>query len=231
MRLGIFNSKLLTVFTLCLFIFLLTSEASSLRGFQQAESFAKLLGEGEAFYKNKEYDKAIIRYLEAYMQAKDDSEKADVYIGLALAYTGNDQKGKAQDYLQKLLKMQPDTKIDEQNYPADFVILFYQAKIEALKPAAEPAKPAPTEVAKKKETKSPPKTEAAKKPEPKKEEPKPATVEKKTTTPAATKKTEPKTVTKKEPKKQPATIQASPGSPLAMTAPTAPAFSKSSCLP
>ena len=180
MRLGIFNSKLLTIFTLCLFIFLLTSEASSLRGFQEAESFAKLLGEGEAFYKNKEYDKAIIRYLEAYMQAEKDSEKSDVYMGLALAHTANNQKDKAQDYLLKLLKMQPDKKIDEQKYSADFVILFYQAKIEALRPATEPVKPAPTEVVKQEEKKAPPKTEAAKKPEPKKEEPKPATVEKKT---------------------------------------------------
>jgi sugar lactone lactonase YvrE len=179
MRLGIFNSKILTIFTLCLFIFLLTSEASSLRGFQETESFAKLLGEGEAFYKNNEYDKAIIRYLEAYMQAKDDAEKADVYIGLALAYTANNNKDKAQDYLLQLLKMQPDTKIDEQKYPADFVILFYQAKIEVLKPAVEPAKPAPAEVVKQEEKKAPPKTEA-------------------------TKKTEPKTVTKTEPKKQPA---------------------------
>ena len=193
MRLGIFNSKFLTIFTLCLFIFLLTSEASSLRGFQEAESFAKLLGEGEAFYKKKEYDKAIIRYLEAYMQAEHDSEKSDVFMGLALAYTGNNQKDKAQDYLLKLLKMQPGKKIEEQKYPADFVILFYQAKIEALKPAVESVKPAPTEVVKQEEKKAPPKTEAAKKPEPKKEEPKPAT-----------KKTEPKTVTKTEPKKQPA---------------------------
>ena len=193
MRLGIFNSKFLTIFTLCLFIFLLTSEASSLRGFQEAESFAKLLGEGEAFYKKKEYDKAIIRYLEAYMQAEHDSEKSDVFMGLALAYTGNNQKDKAQDYLLKLLKMQPDKKIEEQKYPADFVILFYQAKIEALRPAVESVKPAPTEVVKQEEKKAPPKTEAAKKPEPKKEEPKPAT-----------KKTEPKTVTKTEPKKQPA---------------------------
>lgn len=204
MRLGIFNSKFLTIFTLCLFIFLLTSEASSLRGFQEAESFAKLLGEGEAFFKNKEYDKAIIRYLEAYMQAEKDSEKSEVYMGLAQAYTGNGQKDKAQDYLLKLLKMQPDKKIDEQKYPADFVILFYQAKIEALKPAVESVKPAPTEVIKQEEKKAPPKTEAAKKPEPKKEEPKPAAVEKKTTTPATTKKTEPQTVTKTEPKKQPA---------------------------
>jgi hypothetical protein len=173
MRLGIFNSKFLTIFTLCLFIFLLTSEASSLRGFQETESFAKLLGEGETFYKNKEYDKAIIRYLEAYMQAKDDAEKADVYMGLALSYTANNNKDKAQDYLLQLLKMQPDTKIDEQKYPADFVILFYQAKIETLKPAVEPAKPAPAEVVKQEEKKAPPKAEAAKKPEPKKEEPKP----------------------------------------------------------
>jgi sugar lactone lactonase YvrE/tetratricopeptide (TPR) repeat protein len=199
MRLRIFNSKFLTVFTLCLFIFLLTSEAYSLRGFQETESFAKLLGEGEAFYKNKDYDKAIIRYLEAYMQATDDSEKADVFMGLALAYTGNDQKDKAQDYLLRLLQIQPDKKIEEKNYPADFVILFYQAKIEVLKPAAEPAKPTPTEVIKKEETKAPPKTEAAKKPEPK-----PATVEKKTTTPTAAKKAEPKTATKTDPKKQPA---------------------------
>ena len=164
MRLGIFNSKFLTIFTLCLFIFLLTSEASSLRGFQETESFAKLFGEGETFYKNKEYDKAIIRYLEAYMQAKDDAEKADVYIGLALAYTANNKKDKAQDYLLQLLKMQPDTKIDEQKYPADFVILFYQAKIEALKPAVESAKPAPTKVVKQEEKKVPPKTEPKKQP-------------------------------------------------------------------
>jgi hypothetical protein len=164
MRLGIFHSKFLTIFTLCLFIFLLTSEASSLRGFQETESFAKLFGEGDTFYKNKEYDKAIIRYLEAYMQAKDDAEKADVYIGLALAYTANNKKDKAQDYLLQLLKMQPDTKIDEQKYPADFVILFYQAKIEALKPAVESAKPAPTEVVKQEEKKAPPKTEPKKQP-------------------------------------------------------------------
>ncbi len=203
MRLGIFNSKILTVFTLCLFIFLLTSEASSLRGFQEAESFGKLLGEGEAFYKNKEYDKAIIRYLEAYMQAKDDSERSEVYMGLALTYTAINQKEKAQDYLLMLLKIQPDKKIDEQKYPADFVILFYQAKIEALKPVAESARPAPEKVVEQEEKEIPPKTEMAQKPEPKKEELKPASEEKKPTTPAPTKETETKTVTKPEPKKQP----------------------------
>jgi streptogramin lyase len=204
MRLGVFNSKLLTIFTLCLFIFLLTSEASSLRGFQETDSFAKLLGEGEAFYKNKEYDRAIIRYLEAYMQAKDDSGKADVYMGLALAHTANNQKDKAQDYLLKLLELQPDKKIDEQKYPSDFVILFYQAKIESLKVAPEPAEPAPEKVVKTKETEARTKTETAKKPEPEKEKPKAVTAEKKTTTPAPTKKAEPKTVAKSEPKKEPA---------------------------
>lgn len=203
MRLGIFNSKFLTVFTLCMFIFLLTSEASSLRGFQDAESFAKLLSEGEAFYKNKEYDKAIIRYLEAYIKAETDQQKSDVYLGLALAHTANNQKDKAQDYLLQLLRIQPDKKIDEQKYPSDFVILFYQAKIEVLKPAPEPDKPAP-EAAVKQEKKEPPKAEAAKKPEPKKEEPKPAAEKKKPVTPAPTKKEEPKSVTKTEPKKQPA---------------------------
>jgi sugar lactone lactonase YvrE len=202
MRLGIFNSKLLTVFTLCLFIFLLTSEASSLRGFQDAESFSKLLGEGEAFYKNKEYDKAIIRYLEAYIQASTDQQKVDVYMGLALAHAANNQGDKAQDYLLKLLKIQPDKKIDEQKYPSDFVILFYQAKIEALKPPPEPEKPAPEPVVKQEEKKEPSKTVAVKQPEPKKEEPKPAAVEKKPVTPAPTKQAEPKTATKTEPKKQ-----------------------------
>jgi sugar lactone lactonase YvrE len=200
MRLGIFNSKFLTIFTLCLFIFLLTSEASSLRGFQEVESFAKLLGEGEAFYKNKDYDKAIIRYLEAYMKAKNNTERSEVYMRLGLTYTANNQKEKAKDYLLELLKLQPDKKIDEQKYPADFVILFYQAKIEVLKPAAEPAKPAPTKVVTQEEKKTPPKTEVAKKPEPKKEDPKPTTAEKKTTTPTTTKKAE----TKVEPKKKPA---------------------------
>ncbi len=207
MRLGIFNSKFLTVFTLCLFIFLLTSEASSLRGFQNADSFAKLLSEGEAFFKNKEYDKAILRYLEAYMQAETDQQKSDVYIGLAQAHMANNQKDKAQDYLLQLLRMQPDKKIDEKKYPSDFVILFYQAKIEALKPAPEPAKPAPEAVVKQEEKKKPPKTEAVKKPAPKKEEAKPAVKVQKSETPAPTKKEEPKTVTKKEAKKQPAKDQ------------------------
>lgn len=205
MRLGIFNSKFLTIFTLCLFIFLLTSEASSLRGFQEVESFAKLLGEGEAFYKSKEYDKAIIRYLEAYMKAKDDSERSDVYMGLALAYTANNNKDKAKDYLLMLLKMQPDKKIDEQKYPAEFVILFYQAKIEAFKPRVEPAKSVPEEVVKEQEKAASPetKTEIAKKPEPKKEEPKPVAAEKETQAPTPVKKTETSPVTKTAAAKQP----------------------------
>jgi sugar lactone lactonase YvrE len=202
MRLGIFNSKFLTVLTLCLFIFLLTSEASSLRGFQGAESFAKLLSEGEAFYKSKEYDKAIIRYLEAYMQAKDNTEFSEVYMHLGLTYTANGQKDKAREYLLKLLELQPDKKIDEQKYPADFVILFYQAKIEALKPAAEAAKPVPSQVVPEEESKAPPKTEEAKKPEPKKEEPKPKTEEKKAVSPATTKQTESKVETKTQPVKK-----------------------------
>ncbi len=202
MRLGIFNSKFLTVLTLCLFIFLLTSEASSLRGFQGAESFAKLLSEGEAFYKSKEYDKAIIRYLEAYMQAKDNTEFSEVYMHLGLTYTANGQKDKAREYLLKLLELQPDKKIDEQKYPADFVILFYQAKIEALKPAAEAAEPVPTQVVPEEERKAPPKTEEAKKPEPKKEELKPKTEEKKVESPATTKQAEPKSETKTQPVKK-----------------------------
>ena len=207
MRLGIFNSKFLTVFTLCMFIFLLTSEASSLRGFQDAESFAKLLSEGEAFYKNKEYDKAIIRYLEAYMQAETVQQKSDVFLGLALAHTANNQKDKAQDYLLQLLRIQPDRKIDEQQYPSDFVILFYQAKIEVLRPASEPAKPAPEKVVKQEEKKEPPKAEVAKEPEPKKEEPKPAAEKKKPATPAPTKKEEPKPVAKTESEKPPAKVE------------------------
>ncbi len=189
MRLGIFNSKCLTIFTLCLFIFLLTSEASSLRGYQDTESFTKLLSEGETFYKNKEYDKAIIRYLEAYIQAETDQQKTDVYMGLALAHAANNQKEKAQDYLLHLLKLQPDKRIDEQKYPSDFVILFYQAKIEALKPAPEPSKPASKTVVKQEKKRELQKTEA---------------VKQKPVAPAPTKKEKPKTVTKTEPEKQPA---------------------------
>lgn len=211
MRLGIFNSKILTLLTLCLFIFLLTSEASSLRGFQDTESFAKLVSEGEAFYKSKEYDKAVIRYLEAYMQAKNNIQFAEVYMGLGLTYTANGQKDKAKEYLLKLLQLQPDKKIDEQKYPADFVILFYKTQIEALKPAVEAAKPTTMEAVPEEEKETSVKTEGSKEFEPKTEKPETKTAEKKVPPPAGveeTKKIEPKVEIKKaepeaEPKTQP----------------------------
>lgn len=197
MNCKIFNSKFLTILTLCLFVFLLTSEASSATSDQTEETFAQMIKEGEAFYKSKEYEKAIIRYLEAYMKAKDNAEFADVYLQLSLAYSANNQKEKAKNYLLKLLEIQPDKKIDEKNFPPDFVILYYQAKIESLKPAAEQTKPAPVKKAKKEEPK---KTVV------KQEEPKPKTEKKKPATETATKETKPivkkeTTVAKKEPAK------------------------------
>lgn len=175
MNCKLFNSKFLTILTLCLFVFLLASEASSSPGNQTEETFAQMIKEGEAFYKSKEYEKAIIRYLEAYMKAKDNAEYAEVFLRLSMAYSANNQKEKAKDYLLKLLEIQPDKKIDEQSYPPDFVILYYQAKIESLKPAAEQAKPAQAQVTE--ERKEEPEKTAVKKEEqkPKAEEEKPAT--------------------------------------------------------
>jgi len=197
MNCKLFNSKFLTILTLCLFISLLASEASSAPGNRtDEESFVQMIKEGEAFYKSKEYEKAIIRYLEAYMKAKDNFEFAEVYLKLSLAYSANNQKEKAKDYLLKLLEIQPDKKIDEQNYPPDFVILYYQAKIESLKPEAEQPKP------QEEQTKpSPAKTEKKEEPKKsavKKEEPKPKAAEKKLETEAPIKEAKPKETIKKE---------------------------------
>lgn len=207
MNCKLFNSKILTILTLCMFVFLLVSEASSATGNQAEQTFEQMIKEGEAFYKNNEYEKAIIRYLEAYMNAKEDAEFADVYLKLSLVYSTNNQKEKAKDYLLKLLEIQPDKKIDEQNYPPDFVILYYQAKIESLKPAAEQSKSVPEKVGKKEA----PKKAVVKKEEPKKatvkqEEPKPKTEEKEASPETSTKATKPvekkeTTITKKEPAK------------------------------
>ncbi|MFC2165223.1 6-bladed beta-propeller [Acidobacteriota bacterium] len=209
MNCKLFNSKFLTILTLCLFVFLLASEGSAATNIQTEETFAQMIKEGESFYKSKEYEKAIIRYLEAYMKAKDDADFADVYLRLSMAYSANMQREKAKDYLLKLLEIQPDKQIDEQNYPPDFVILYYQAKIESLKPAAEEPKPTPEKEAKKEE----PKKTVVKKEEPQKatvkqEEPKPKTEKKKPATQTTTKETKPKpsakeetTIAKKEPAK------------------------------
>ncbi|MBN1224367.1 MAG: SMP-30/gluconolactonase/LRE family protein [Candidatus Aminicenantes bacterium] len=196
MNCRLFKSKLLTISTLCLFVFLLTPEVSSYSNYMNEENFAKLIKEGEALYQNKEFDKAIIRYMEAYMEAEREAEFSDVYLRLALAYSATNQKSKAKEFLLKLLKIQPDKTIEEQSFPADFVILFYQAKIDVLKPAVESPEP-------EMEKSKPAETEETKKEEPTKEvaekqKPAPVKEEKKPTQVASPKKTKPETTPKKE---------------------------------
>jgi len=149
----LFHSKS-TVFTsIFLFLMLIFSESVQQLGAQKTEDFDELIREGKNYYAKGEYDKALIKFLEAenFLEKTTDKEKTElihefsrIYLNLALTYYATNQMEKAQENLQNLFSQNPDMSINEIEYPLGFIDIFNKIKAEYAEPEEE-KKPEKTE--------------------------------------------------------------------------------------
>ncbi len=133
MKLKIFHSKTLTIFTLLFFIMPLSSDVLLQRNVSVQRDVDRLIREGKELYENGEYEEAKDKFLEALGHAREREELSEVYFCLSLAYYANGQSEKAKENLLKLFEIQPDRIVDEWYCPSEFVEMFNKTKAESIK--------------------------------------------------------------------------------------------------
>ena len=129
----IFQSKLLIISVIFLFILLISSDVLPQRNASVQRDVDRLIREGKELYKNGEYREAIIIFLEAKDLARTREEISEVYFNLSSAYYASNQSVEAKEHLQKSLETQPERTIDALYYSADFVEMFNETKAELIK--------------------------------------------------------------------------------------------------
>ena len=134
-----FQSKLLIIIVIFLFIPLISQDALPQRNVSAVYDIEKSIQEGKKLYKEGKYREAIAKFLEAKDLAQKKEELSEVYFNISLAYYADSQSIRARDYLQKSLEILPDRTIDTSlyhfplYYPSGFAELFNQIKIEVVK--------------------------------------------------------------------------------------------------
>ena len=129
----IFQSKLLTISVIFLFILLISSDVLPQRSVSKENDIERLIQEGKELYKNGEYREAIIKFLEAKALARTKEHISEVYFNLSLAYYANNQSDEAREYLQRSLEILPERTIDAMYYSPGFVEMFNKVKAESIK--------------------------------------------------------------------------------------------------
>jgi len=129
----IFQSKLLIISVIFLFILLISSDVLPERNVSVQRDVDRLIREGKELYKNGEYREAIVKFLEAKDLARTREEISDVYFNLSSAYYASNQSVEAKEHLQKSLEVLPERTIDALYYSADFVEMFNETKAELIK--------------------------------------------------------------------------------------------------
>ena len=129
----IFQSKLLIISVIFLFILLISSDVLPKSNVSAQRDVDRLIREGKDLYKNGEYREAIVKFLEAKDLARTREEISEVYFNLSSAYYASNQSGEAKQHLQKSLEILPERTIDALYYSADFVEMFNETKAELIK--------------------------------------------------------------------------------------------------
>jgi len=143
MRVKIFHSKVIVFASIFLFVMLLFSDTFPKAGSSELDEVEKLIQEGKNFYIEGEYDKSLIKFLEAkdlLNKIADETGESctyrfsRIYLNLALIYFTTNQQDKAQESLKNMFSMDPDMSILEIDYPLGFVGLFNKTKAKFPKP-------------------------------------------------------------------------------------------------
>ncbi|HEB35182.1 MAG TPA: PEGA domain-containing protein [Candidatus Aminicenantes bacterium] len=129
----IFQSKLLIISVIFLFILLISSDVLPKNNVSAQRDVDRLIREGKDLYKNGEYREAIVKFLEAKDLARTREEISEVYFNLSTAYYASNQSVEAKQHLQKSLETLPERTIDARYYSADFVEMFNETKAESIK--------------------------------------------------------------------------------------------------
>ena len=137
----VFQSKLLVISVIFLFILLTSADVLPQRNVSAKSDVEKLIQEGKELYKNGEYKEAILKLLAAKDLAQTRKEISEIHFNISLAYYANNQSVKASEYLQKLLEIQPEKTINTLDYHPRFVELFNKIKSEVAKLKEKPEKP------------------------------------------------------------------------------------------
>ncbi len=133
MNQDIFQSKLLIISVIFLFILLISSDVLPQRNVSVQRDVDRLIREGKELYKNGEYREAIVKFLEAKDLARTREEISEVYFNLSSAYYASNQSVEAKEHLQKSLEILPERTINALYYSADFVEMFNETKAESIK--------------------------------------------------------------------------------------------------
>ena len=129
----VFQSKLLVISVIFLFILLISSDVLPQRNVSAENDIEKLIQEGKELYKNGEYREAIVKFLEAKDLARTKEDISEVYFNLSSAYYASNQSVEAKEYLQKSLEILPERTIDALYYSPGFVEMFNTTKAESIK--------------------------------------------------------------------------------------------------
>ncbi|MBN1272963.1 MAG: SUMF1/EgtB/PvdO family nonheme iron enzyme [Candidatus Aminicenantes bacterium] len=169
----IFHKRLFVVLILFCFVGLIAVDSFPQQESSQKSEIKKLIEEGKTQYKQGEYDKALINFLEAENLLEGMEREGiniskeiilDIYFYLALTYysSGDSERNRERclEYLNRWLAKNPKKSIDELSYPQGFIELLHLAKSgtkvipkdEVKAPAEQPEKQKTDSV--KKETKS-----------------------------------------------------------------------------
>ena len=129
----VFQSKLLVISVIFLFILLTSADVLPQRNVSAESDVKKLIQEGKELYKNGEYKEAILKLLAAKDLAQTRKEISEIHFNISLAYYADNQSIKASEHLQKLLEIQPEKTINTLDYHPRFVELFNKIKSEVAK--------------------------------------------------------------------------------------------------
>jgi len=95
------------------------------------DAVAKLLAQGDAFYRQGKYSLAIGTYLEASSRSMSRLNLSAAYFGLSLCYFYQRDNANSLKWLGRTLDVDPNKAISANFYPQAFFRLFQQAKQEA----------------------------------------------------------------------------------------------------
>jgi len=127
------RGRVISISLIFFYLLFIHSEVLCQSSSQQSKEFEKLVLEAKALLADGEYEKALIRFLEAEKIAISKPEQAEIYFRLSYAYYVNGQNDRARVMLTKLLEMSPEFSILEDEYPKGYVELFNQFKDEVIK--------------------------------------------------------------------------------------------------
>jgi formylglycine-generating enzyme required for sulfatase activity len=122
-----FFLKKTAVFVIFMFCsFLLSDIFPKSMAFQ--ESGKELLEQGEQFYKNGQYEKALETFEAAEPLIKNNNDLMKLYLNISLTHYALDNKNQTEEFLRKVFQLNPNFSIPEASCPRRFLSIFEKIK-------------------------------------------------------------------------------------------------------